>query len=581
MVSAFELRSIIETKAQRAIKPASIALGVFGAIAALAALLIAALMLGRQLRFGAEDLDTLRALGAGPVMTSADGLTGTLAAIVVGSFVAAAVAIGLSPVAPLGSIRRVYPARGIAIDWTVLALAVVVFIMILSTSAIVVAFRQAPHRSARQGRKPARRGSHLARGAAKSGMPAPAVAGIRLALEPGRGRSAVPVRSALLATALAVVIVVATLVFGSSLDALVSHPRLYGWNWDYALQARNNGPIPPQTRAALDDDPDVAASSGIILQQLIHVDGLLVPAITQVPNASPAPPILSGHAIDGRNQMVLGTATLAQLHKHVGDTVVSSLGLPKDAPLWVAPARFRIVGTATFPTIGFVNGQNTSMSTGVLFSNTPEPRNAGMLGFRRRVFGPLNGPTLVVVQLRNGVQPAAARARLQRIVDQNNANKTLTAIGWTTALLPVQRPAEIVNYRSMGQTPALLAIALAAGAIVALALTLTASVRRRRRDLALLKTLGFTRRQLVATVAAQASVAAIIGTVVGVPVGVLTGRWLWTLFAHSISAVPQPTVPTLSIAIVAVSALVLANVVAAIPGLLAARTPSALLLRAE
>jgi ABC-type antimicrobial peptide transport system permease subunit len=290
---------------------------------------------------------------------------------------------------------------------------------------------------------------------------------------------------------------------------------------------------------------------------------------------------LSGHAIDGPNQMVLGTATLAQLHKHVGDTVVSSLGLPKDAPRWVAPARFRIVGSATFPTIGFVNGENTSMNTGVLFSNTPEPRNAGMLELRRLSFGPLNGPTLVVVKLRGGANVAAARARLQRIVDRNNANTTLTAIGWTTAILPVQRPAEIVNYRSMGQTPALLAIALATGAVVALALTLTASVRRRRRDLALFKTLGFTRRQLVGTVAAQASVAAIIGTFVGVPVGVLTGRWLWTHFAHSISVIPQPTVPTWSIAIVAVGALVLANLVAAVPGLLAARTPSALLLRAE
>ena len=280
---AFELRSILEAKAQRAIKPASIALGVFGAIAALAALLIVAQVLGRQLRFGADDLDALRALGAGPLITSIDGLTGTIAAIVVGSVVAAAVAVGLSPLAPLGSVRRVYPSRGIAFDWTVLGLGIVMFVVMLSTFAVVVAFRQAPHRSARRGRQAVRRGSRLARAAATSGMPAPAVAGVRLALEPGRGRSAVPVRSALVATALAVVIVVATLVFGSSLDTLVSHPALYGWNWSYALQATNNGPIPPQTQAALDHDPDVAASSGIILQQLIHIDRLLVPALTQVP----------------------------------------------------------------------------------------------------------------------------------------------------------------------------------------------------------------------------------------------------------------------------------------------------------
>ena len=127
--------SIVETKAQRAIKPASIALGVFGAIAALAMLLIAGQALGRQLRFGADDLDTLRALGAGPAMTSIDGLTGTVSAIVMGSVVAAAVAVGLSPLAPLGPVRRVYPSRGIAFDWTVLGLGIVIPVVLLGAFA--------------------------------------------------------------------------------------------------------------------------------------------------------------------------------------------------------------------------------------------------------------------------------------------------------------------------------------------------------------------------------------------------------------------------------------------------------------
>jgi ABC-type lipoprotein release transport system permease subunit len=133
----------------------------------------------------------------------------------------------------------------------------------------------------------------------------------------------------------------------------------------------------------------------------------------------------------------------------------------------------------------------------------------------------------------------------------------------------------------MGATPSLLAAGLAAGAIVALGLTLAASVRRRRRDLALLKTLGFTRRQLAATVAWQASVAVIIGVALGVPFGIALGRWLWILFAREIYAVPRPTVPVLSVVLVALGALVLANVVAALPGRSAARTPAALILRAE
>jgi ABC-type antimicrobial peptide transport system permease subunit len=149
------------------------------------------------------------------------------------------------------------------------------------------------------------------------------------------------------------------------------------------------------------------------------------------------------------------------------------------------------------------------------------------------------------------------------------------------SLLPVQRPAEIVNYRSMGTMPAILAGGLAAGALTGLALTLVASVRRRRRDFALLKTLGFTRRQLSGAVAWQSSVIVVIGLVVGAPVGIAAGRWLWLAFARELSAVPDPSVPVGSIALAGLGALLLANVIAALPGRRAARTPAAEVLRAE
>ena len=170
----------------------------------------------------------------------------------------------------------------------------------------------------------------------------------------------------------------------------------------------------------------------------------------------------------------------------------------------------------------------------------------------------------------------AARASLQAIADA-----TSNAANFGVTVETVQRPAEIVNYRTMGTTPALLGAALAVGAVVALELTLVTSVRRRRRDLALFKTLGFTRRQLLAVVAWQASVAAVIGVLVGVPLGIAVGRWLWVLFADQIHAVPHPTVPVPTVLLIALGALVLANVVAAIPGRIAAHTPTAFLLRAE
>jgi hypothetical protein len=272
---------------------------------------------------------------------------------------------------------------------------------------------------------------------------------------------------------------------------------------------------------------------------------------------------------------------LAQLHKHLGDTVTVTYGTPQDAPVYVPPTRSVIVGTATFPAIGNTGTLHTSMGTGALISTGIQPP-----AFNRALTSPdptQNGPSMVVVRLRAGVSPAAGRASLQRIAD--TASKVLqedpAAGSGHFVVLPVQHPAEIVNYRSSGATPAFLAAGLAAGAIVALGLTLVASVRRRRRDLALLKTLGFTQWQVAATVAWQASVAAVIGVVVGVPVGIALGRWLWILFARQIYAVPQPTVPVVSVVLVAVGAVVLANVVAALPGRVAARTPTATVLRDE
>jgi hypothetical protein len=311
----------------------------------------------------------------------------------------------------------------------------------------------------------------------------------------------------------------------------------------------------------------------------LSIDGRTVPVLGTTLNAAVGPPVLSGHALAAANQIVLGASTLAQLHKHVGDTVVASYGLPKDAPLWIPPTRLRIVGTAGLPTVGLFVDQHTSMSTGALVSEVP-----GIAVFTKKQEGDQGrffGPPMVVVRLRKGVQPSVALATLRRITDAANANPVIARNGWTIELLPVQHPAEIVNYRSMGSTPALLAAALAAGAIVALGLTLVASVRRRRRELALLKTLGFTRRQLAATVAWQATVAALVGTVVGVPAGLLAGRWLWILFAREISAVPEPTVGIPAILLVVAGTLLLANLVAAFPGRQAARTPTALLLHAE
>jgi MacB-like periplasmic core domain/FtsX-like permease family len=560
----------------------AIALGVFGAIATLAALLIAGQLISRHLRTASGDLTVLRALGADPAVIAADGLFGVIGAVVLGSLLAVAVAVALSPLSPLGPVGPVYPSPGVAFDWPVLGIGSAVLIGGIGSMAVTLARREAPHRVALRSRLAPARTSKIAWVIISMGLPAPGAVGVRLALEPGEHRTAVPVRSALLGAALAVAMLVAALTFGSGLQALISHPGLYGWNWTYLLNASNN--VPPEALALLNRDHDVAASTGTDHND-VEIDGQQVPALFGDTHATLTPPILAGHAVTQKNQIVLGVATLAQLNKHIGDTVVISYGQPGDAPLYIPPTHLVIVGTATMPAVGSsgIFADHTSMGTGALVSTGIEPPAYQQAQLSHDPT--LNGPNLVFVKLRSGVSRTTGLAGLQRIAD--DANRAFAAVpdggggGYSVAVLGVQRPAEIVNYRTMGPAPVILAAGLAAGALAALALTLAASVRRRRHDLALLKTLGFTRGQLAGAVAWQASVAAVIGIAVGVPAGVALGRRLWVLFAQAIYAVPEPTVPVLPVILIALGALVLANIAAAIPGRLAARTPAAGLLRAQ
>lgn len=87
--------------------------------------------------------------------------------------------------------------------------------------------------------------------------------------------------------------------------------------------------------------------------------------------------------------------------------------------------------------------------------------------------------------------------------------------------------------------------------------------------------------QLATVVTWPSSVAVAIGTIVGVPLGIVLERVLWDLFAREAHAVPAPSVPVLSVVVIALRALVLANVVVALPGRIAGGTRTALLLRAD
>jgi putative ABC transport system permease protein len=121
----------------------------------------------------------------------------------------------------------------------------------------------------------------------------------------------------------------------------------------------------------------------------------------------------------------------------------------------------------------------------------------------------------------------------------------------------------------------------AAAAAAALGHALVTSVRRRRRELAILKTLGFTRAQVVAAVAWQATTVAAIGLLIGLPLGLGIGRFAWNVFADDLGVVPAAVTPIGLTALVVPATIVLANLIATLPAQAAARTRPALVLRAE
>lgn len=550
-------------KAERAVEPESIALAVFGGIAALTVLVLATQAIARLLRVDREELDTVRALGATPAMTATSALVGALGAITGGVVVAGLVALALSPLAPFGPARHVYPHRGITLDATVVGFGMLVLLGFLGVAAALLAARDAVHHAMAEGSR--RRRASWTAGA--SYLPTPALTGVRFALDPGRRRRDVPVRSAVVGTALAIAVVVGTLTFGASLHVLVSRPALYGWNWNDELSGGGGvGAVPrAQAESALRRDHDLAAWSGVYFSTA-RIQGLTVPLIGATPGAAVAPPLLSGRGLERANEIVLGATTLAELHRQVGDTVEVDTGAR-------APTRLTIAGTASLPAIGGsgAGSAHLEMGTGAVLDASLLPE-----GLRNAAGNRPKGPNAIFVRFRPGVNRAAAVRGLDRIADSLSL-----PTNWGVTVTPVQHPAEISNDRSIDGTPLVLGGALALGALFALGLTLVASVRSRRYDLALLKTFGFTRRQLAAVVAWQATTAVLIGVVVGVPVGIIAGRSLWELFAREIHAVPRPSVPTGAIFVIALGALVLANLVAAVPGRHAARTRITTLLRGD
>jgi hypothetical protein len=406
----------------------------------------------------------------------------------------------------------------------------------------------------------------VTRWAAGSGAAPSMAIGVGYAVDPGRGRTAVPVRSAIAIAALSVTALAGAITFGANLSRLVHTPRLYGQSWDVTADAQFS-PLPSsQIIAVLGKDPGVTAwTFGV--HNVATFDGQDVPTIGLTPSSRAllAPTIVEGRAAEAPQEIALGTKTLDQLHRSVGQTVSAEF---VDLSGSQAPTKvnMRIVGRSVFPFFGEGSFTPTGLGVG---AQVATPRPTGARSDRTANF--------VLVRVAPGPHHDAQVAQVVRDLGRAPICGPFNQCSLTTT----SRPADIVNYARVQSTPVALAAVLALLAIGVVTNLLVSSIRRRRRDLAILKTLGFVRRQVSAAVAWQATTVVAIALVVGIPVGAALGRWVWATFASNLGIPGAARTPWLALLVAIPTALIIANVIAAGPGIRAGRLRPAPALRAD
>lgn len=142
-------------------------------------------------------------------------------------------------------------------------------------------------------------------------------------------------------------------------------------------------------------------------------------------------------------------------------------------------------------------------------------------------------------------------------------------------------PTNLVNFGEAEDFPLIFGAILIVFGAATLLQVLVVSVARRRREVGLLKALGFVRRQVALSVWWQTTTVALIGIVIGVPLGIALGRTVWGAFAESLGVLAVTVVLGWAIVAIALGTVVIANLLAIGPAWIAARSHPASLLSAE
>lgn len=478
--------------------------------------------------------------------------------------VAALVAVGttwlMSSRFPVGYARTVDPNVGHHLDWTVVLPGLALLVLVLGAGTFAIAWSRAGRLGGRSLARSNRLATLLRRHA-----PLPVGLGSTMALESGAGRRTVPVGPALLGAVAGVLGIVGTLSIDHGLRDAVSHPERAGVTWDSTVVPANDDYRDDRSDAVTESFTRVIASrpglasAAIVGRQVMDVDGVGVPIFDVKPvRGDLALVVTEGREPASSDEITLGPATARQLGVEVGDTVTVS---PDRRAESQKPLRAQVVGLSLFPHevhSGFTEGG--WLAEGVMprmTAPTNVSEGTGVEQFAALVWKP-------------GVDADRSVAAMQR--DFGSSGRMAA---------PAELPPELTNLDGVLTLPRILVVFLVLLAIAALAHVLVTTIRYRRTEFAILRALGFTKPNTALVVAAHSTTVGLVGLVIGIPIGVIVGRLGWAWVAHKVPLVFVEPVAIEAVLLIIPVALIIANVVGAIPGQRAARLKPAAVLRTE
>ncbi len=539
------------TAAQHAADDSATGLVVFAVAAAIAGALVVGQAIQRHLLLGATGLRQLVDLGMTRTQTATIAAIPPIGATVIGSALGGLAAASLSPLLPIGIAGRAEVAPGIRIDLPML-LACAVGAIVSVTAFSLLAGRATVGR-ARHPATARRRPSVLGRLAARLGAHPTVGTAIHLATEPRAPGGPVPVRTALMGVALAVVAVVGASVVAHSESRLTSDPARWGRTWYSEPDAFDGDATPAELQAVLLADPGVDAVA-VLTSDSLRVNGRDVPATTLQPvRGRVTPAVRSGRLPRRVDEIAVGVGTLHNVGGHVGGTVRVA---GHDGDRSSAVQTMTVTGTVVTPPSA---GSSGVLDTGVVVT----PR-----AMRRLV--PVDQVTSdLVLTYQPGADIAATERRLARHGFDFNPFTEPQVPGVVSRLSDTRTVAVVLGwfFALLGMLGLLHALWIAA--------------RRHRREFAVLRVIGMRRRQITRSVVLAALLLALVAALVGVPLGIVVGRLVWRGTTDALHALTDPATPWIVVVLAVPVTLAVAAVLAAWPARRAGDDDLATALRTE